>query len=148
MATFNIQEQNFIKPFNLSYDNNIYKNTKLIIENYLKNINYPINSIYKGYQLEVIPRQRGGIPIFWCGYISYNDNNKLDYIFKTREIHGDWTYQINNKIGFDCHHLNDLYFSNGIDDLDYFNNQDLDFKTYKGPQWVLKQLKDVIDLDN
>ena len=50
MATFNIQEQNFIKPFNLSYDNNIYKNTKLIIENYLKNINYPINSIYKGYQ--------------------------------------------------------------------------------------------------
>ncbi len=145
MAEFKVQEQNNIISFNLNKtDPNEYQNQKLDIENYLKSINHHIIHKYGDYTLKVIPIIIYNIPSYWCGYIICNNKNKLNQIVNSKNIHGGWTYNEDNQIGFDCIHYNDLGFRSGINDLDNFNNRKLERYTYKSPQWVLQQLKDCL----
>ena len=150
MASFKIQETNdTIKSFNLNKDDPIqYQNQKIEIMQYIINTSNPIIESYGEFTIEAYPFKSHGKLSYWCGYLSCNDKNKIKDILDNRKIWGSWTYETEDKIGFDCTHYNDISFHTGIDYLDQYNNQELEEYTFKGPEWVLQQLKDVINLNN
>ena len=149
MASLKIQETNdTIKTFDLNNEDPIqYRNQKLEIMSYL-NSSDPIIESYEDFTLEACPGA-GGVNVvsFWCGYLSCNDKSKIKDIYEY--MWGDWIMAVTeDKIGFDCGHINDIRFSSGIDELDQFTNQQLEEYTFKGPQWVIQQLKDVVNSYN
>ena len=148
MTQLKIQLPNEIKIFNINKENTEeYNSQKIEIENYLKYNTQTISLLHGDYTIQAVPIMLdNNIPSYWCGYIISDDRSKLNQLLTFRNIHGGWTYDDNNKIGFDCAHSYDLVFLFGIDELDNFNNSQLENYTYKSPEWVIQELKNYINI--
>jgi hypothetical protein len=61
--------------------------------------------VYKGFTLEA-RRKLDGMG-HWCGYISHPSKEIMSAVY-AQDVHGDWTYDDEKKVGFDCAHAGDF----------------------------------------
>jgi hypothetical protein len=150
---------NEIKFFNLDPNNESeYQEQKSEVLKYLGDL-YPYKIIedYQDYKLEVDAiLDENNIPCYWCGYIISKNKSFIDNIKTNINIHGSWTYEnidtdvLNTTytIGFDCAHINDIKFIEGVNSFNNFDSKSLNNCTYKTPKWIMEQLKDAVNSYN